>query len=57
MNDMEKIQRLIAAKEAFPQMDGEIFSFLLNSIEKNLIENVDRITRGLKTEELYKMIY
>lgn len=55
---MEKIQRLIAAKEAFPQMDRETFNFFLNSIKsKNLVENIDRITRGLKTEELYKTIY
>lgn len=58
MNDMEKIQRLIATKVAFPQLDENIFRSLLNTIEsKNLVENVDRITRGLETEELYKMIY
>lgn len=58
MHDIEKIQRLIAVKEAFPQMDEATFNSLLNTIEsKTLVENVDRITRGLKTEELYKMVY
>lgn len=58
MKDMEKIQRLIAAKEAFPLMDENTFNTLLNSIEdKELVKNVERITRGLKTEGFYKLVY
>ncbi len=58
MKDMEKIQRLIAIKEAFPQMDEETFNSLLNTIEdKELAGNIERITRGLRTEEFYKLVY
>ncbi len=57
MKDMEKIQRLIALKDAFPLNDDMIKSFFSQIKDEKIIANYDRIARGLKVEDYYKSVY
>ena len=57
MNDMEKIQRIINLKEAFI-INDDILNQLLEQInDRKLVNNYERIARGLKVEDNYRLIY
>ena len=54
---MEKIQRIINLKDALSVSD-ELLNELLSQItDKNLIQNFQRIARGLKVEDNYRLVY
>lgn len=57
MTEMEKVQRVIALKEAFT-VSEELLNELLSQItDANLKQNFQRIARGLKVEDNYRLVY
>jgi hypothetical protein len=57
MDDMEKIQRFISFTEAFV-VSAELKKQLLSQInDKNIVSNYERIAKGLKVEDNYRLIY
>ena len=57
MDDMEKIQRFISFTEAFV-ISAELKKQLLSQInDKNIVSNYERIAKGLKVEDNYRLIY